>query len=226
MPRPPRSAESGMIYHVLNRANGREKIFKKQKDFEAFQDILLEAKEKYPMRILSFCLMPNHWHLVLRPHEGRDLSVFMRWVTHTHTQRYNAHYGLIGRGHVYQSRYKSFPVNSDSYFLKVCRYVERNPLRARLVKSVYDWKWSSFWIREDKNEKYKKLLSKWPVATLKNYREWVNEAQVNEDEELERIRNSVNRNCPFGENSWVRKISHKLGLESTLKPIGRPRKGT
>ncbi len=163
-----------MVYHVLNRANGREKIFQKQKDYEAFEKILFEAKEKYPMRILSYCIMPNHWHFVLYPKNGEDLSNFMRWITHTHTQRYHAHYKTIGCGHVYQGRFKSFLVEKDNHFLQVCRYVERNSLRAGLTEKAQDWKWSSLWIRENGNEEQKKLLAKWPVEMPDGYLEWVN----------------------------------------------------
>jgi putative transposase len=133
MARTLRQAASNMFYHVLNRANGKEKIFKKEKDYGAFVKMLFESKEKYPIKILSFCIMPNHWHFILSPHKGEDLPKFMRWLTHTHTQRYHAYYKTIGGGHVYQGRYKSFLVDRDAYFLQACRYVERNPLRAGLV---------------------------------------------------------------------------------------------
>ena len=163
MARIPRNVVSDVVYHILNRANGREQIFQKEKDYEAFIKILIEAKEKYPMRILSFCIMPNHWHLVLYPKKGEDLSNFMRWITHTHTQRYHSRYKTIGYGHIYQGRYKSFPIEKDNHFLQVCRYIERNPLRAKLVKKAQNWKWSSLWIRENGTKKQKLLLSEWPV---------------------------------------------------------------
>lgn len=225
MARPLRSVESNMVYHVLNRANGREKIFKKQKDYQAFGDILIEAQEKYPMRILSFCLMPNHWHFVLYPKIGKQLSKFVGWLTHTHTQRYNAHYNSVGYGHVYQGRFKSFPVASDNYFLKLCRYVERNPLRAKLVDRAENWRWSSLWVRENGKEKDKALLSKWPIEMPENYSEWVNEKEPKEDKDLDHIRNSIRRGSPLGESGWVNATARKLGLQSTLKPFGRPKKG-
>ena len=153
MARIPRVAIGDMVYHVLNRANDREKIFQKEKDYAAFEKILFEAKEKYSMRILSFCIMPNHWHLILHPRKGENLSKFMRWITHTHTQRWHTHYKSTGYGHVYQGRYKSFPIEKDNYFLQACRYIERNSLRAGLVKKAEDWRWSSLWIREFGNSK-------------------------------------------------------------------------
>src|SRR3989344_3828972 len=118
MGRAPRAAVGNIVYHVLNRANGRMKIFRKDKDYEIFEKILAEAKKKQPMRILTYCLMPNHWHLVLNPYKDDDLSNFMRWVTLTHTQRWHAHYKSIGYGHLYQGRYRSFPVQRDKHFLQ------------------------------------------------------------------------------------------------------------
>jgi putative transposase len=226
MARIPRNTVGGMIYHVLNRANGREKLFKKEKDYLSFENIIFEAKEKYPnVDIFSFCIMPNHWHFALQPKRGEDLSMFMRWLTHTHTQRYHTHYKSIGYGHVYQGRYKSFPVSNDDYFLKLVRYIERNPLRARLVKKAENWRWSSLWYREKGGEEQKKILTKWPLEYDENYLKWVNQKKADEDEELEKIRNSIQRGRPFGIDTWIKELSKKLGLESTIKPRGRPKKG-
>lgn len=226
MARQLRAAAPDIVYHVLNRANGREKIFQKEKDYIAFEKILLEAKEKFDMRILSFCIMPNHWHLILYPKTAESLSQFMRWITHTHTQRYHTHYHSIGCGHLYQGRYKSFPVQDDNYFLQVCRYTERNPIRAGLVEKIGDWRWSSAWIRMDGSPEQKKLLSNWPIEYPDYYEKWANTLSEDEEEKLEKIRHSLKRSCPFGEIKWVTDIAQKLGLESTLRERGRPKKGT
>jgi len=170
--------------------------------------------------------MPNRWHLVLHPENGEDLSKFMRWVTHTHTQRYHTHYKSIGYGHVYQGRFKSFPVEKDAYFLQLCRYVERNPLRAGLVQKAQEWRWGSLWIRERETDEQKTLLSGWPVDLPIAYLKWVNALQKDEEEKLEKIRHSIKRGKPFGSESWIARIANKLGLLSTLKPRGRPKKGT
>lgn len=226
MARIPRNAVGNVVYHILNRANGREQIFKKEKDYEAFMKILMEAKEKYPMRILSFCIMPNHWHFVLYPKAGEDLSNFMRWITHTHTQRYHSHYKSIGYGHIYQGRYKSFPIEKDNHFLQVCRYIERNPLRAKLVKKAQNWKWSSLWIRENGTKKQKSLLSDWPVEKPIAFLDWVNITEKDEEEKLQKIRYAIKRGCPYGKEDWIGKIAKKLNLVSTLISRGRPKKGT
>jgi len=226
MARTPRNIKGNIIYHVLNRANGRERIFKKEKDYEDFLSLLIETKEKYPMRILSFCIMPNHWHFVLYPKKDEDLSKFMRYLTHTHTQRYHSHYKTIGYGHVYQGRYKSFPVQKDNHFLQLCRYVERNPLRAGLVEKAQDWKYSSLHIRKKGTKEQKSLLSEWPVQTTKHYLTWVNTLLKDEGEKLKNIRHSIQKGKPFGNDSWVKTIVKKLNILSTLRKRGRPKKGT
>ena len=148
MPRPNRITLGGYVYHVLNRANGRLKIFKKAGDFLAFEQILAEGIERFTMRICGYCIMSNHWHLLLWPERDGVLANFMRWITLTHTQRYHAAHGTTGIGHLYQGRYKSFPVQDDSYYLTVMRYVESNPVRAEIVDKVEDWPWSSFAVRQ------------------------------------------------------------------------------
>lgn len=222
MARALRSATGNIVYHVLNRANGRMQIFRKDKDYEAFEKILSEAKEKYLMRILSYCLMPNHWHLLLYPRGDADMPQYMRWLGLTHTQRWHTAHKTVGYGHLYQGRYKSFPVQTDEHFLQVCRYIERNSLRAKLVKRVEDWRWSSLWLRSKGDKKQKKLISEWPVPAGRNYIRWINEPQPKE--ELEVIRYAIKRGRPYGGEDWIHKTAKKLNLESTINPIGRPRK--
>ena len=101
------------------------------------------ALEKHPIRLLAFCLMPNHWHMVLWPEQDDQLTAFLRWLTHTHTQRWHAHHHTAGTGHLYQGRFKSFPIEQDDHLLTVLRYAERNPLRAGLVSRAERWRWSS-----------------------------------------------------------------------------------
>jgi putative transposase len=149
MGRPLRAAAGGVIYHVLNRANARRPIFEKTVDFEAFERVLGDAYARVATRILGYCIMPNHWHLVLWPSRDGELTQFMAWLTLTHTQRWHAHHQSAGAGHLYQGRFKSFPVQADDHFLTVCRYVERNALRAGLVARAEDWRWSSLWYRND-----------------------------------------------------------------------------
>ncbi len=143
MPRRIRVASGGYAYHVLNRAVGRTRIFAKQRDFEAFEEVIGQAKERLPMRVLAWCVLSNHWHFVVWPRGDDDLSEFMRWLTVTHTRRWRQH-------------------------------VQRPQTEA----------------------------------------------------ELEALRRSVVRGAPFGESSWQERTAKKLGLQSTLRARGRPRKTT
>jgi putative transposase len=130
MPRRPRFASAGYVFHVLNRAAGRRRIFENDADYAAFERVLHTAGERVPMRLLAYCVMPNHWHLVLWPRGDDDLSEYMRCLTVTHTQRWHLAHGTSGTGPLYQGRFKSFPVEADEHFYRVCRYVERNALPA------------------------------------------------------------------------------------------------
>ena len=145
MPRAPRADEAGGLYHALNRGNSRARIFRKEADYDAFERFLAEAPTRYAVELFCDQLMPNHWHMVLRPTQDGEMSRYLRWVTAMHTMRHHAHYHTSGTGHVYQGRFKSFPVQDDSHFLTVCRYVERNALRAELVQRAEDWRWGSLW---------------------------------------------------------------------------------
>jgi putative transposase len=174
------------------------------------------------MRLLAFCLMPNHWRLLLWPRADGELSDFGHYLTLTHTQRWHAHYHHVGAGQLYQGRFKSFPVEGDGHYLAVCRYVERNALRAGLVRRTEDWRWGSLWRRAQSDRALVKLLSPWPVSMPRDWVEKVNEPQTEVD--LESLRTSVQRGSPFGGESWSATVARKLGLESTLRPRGRPRK--
>jgi putative transposase len=221
MPRTLRADVGDIVYHVLNRSTARLKIFTKDKDYQAFETTLEEAKEKYPMRILAYCIMPNHWHLVLYPEFDGQLVPFMRWLTMTHTHRWHAAHKTIGSGHLYQGRYKSFPVETDEHFLQLIRYVERNAKRARLVNKAEDWQWSSIHRRQFGKDQQKKLLTSWPVKADNDYLAWLNSPQPKE--ELETIRMSVVRGRPYGQEDWTHTMSERLGLQSAWRSRGRPR---
>ncbi len=194
MGRAKRADDGGMVFHVLNRANARAAIFEKPDDYAAFERVLKEALDRVDMRVLSYCLMPNHWQLVLWPRRDGDLSKFMGWLTLTHTQRWHAHHHTAGTGRLYQGRFKSFPVQDDEHFLTVCRYVERNALRANLVKRAEDWLWNSLWHRSQRDEFAESVLSEWPIACPRQWRHQVNQPQA--DAEVAALRRSVNRGTP------------------------------
>ncbi len=222
MGRPNRADEGGLVYHVLNRANARMTIFENDDDYEAFERILQEAVVRTKTRLLAYCVMPNHWHLVVWPRKRGELSRFTGWLTLTHTQRWHAHRRSTGSGHVYQGRFKSFPVEGDDHFHTVCRYVERNALRANLVRRAEDWRWCSLHRWRSGSELEKSLLSTWPLPRLPGWVKHVNAALTPAEQEA--LRRCVTRGCPYGGESWRKRIVRRLGLESTLRARGRPKK--
>ena len=222
MPRTERVSAGGYVYHVINRANARVRIFNTDIDYQLFETILEEGKERTGMRILAYCIMPNHWHLVLYPKHDGGLIQFMSWITNTHTRRWHVAKHTIGGGHLYQGRYKSFLCQEDAHFLTLARYVERNPKKANFVNKVEQWKWSSVWRREKGTPQQKKLLSAWPVPQPDNYISWLNTPQTAEEEEA--IQRSIIKNSPFGSDSWIQRTVKKYGLEQTLQPVGRKQK--
>ena len=224
MPRTARNLADNCVYHLLNRGNCRMKIFTKTGDFAAFVRLVEQARRRFPtVRILGYCLMNNHWHLVVWPEVAADLSRFMAWLCTTHVRRWRAHRGNAGEGHVYQGRFKSFMTQNDSHLLSVLRYVEGNPLRAGIVERAEKWPWSS--LTNTPGVKGVRIaLSDWPMDRPKGWRKLVN-AQLDEGT-LGQIRTSVKRSRPFGDEKWTRRTARRLGLEWTLRDPWRPRKVT
>jgi putative transposase len=217
MPRTARASVAGTWYHVLNRGNRREVVFHKPADYDAFVKAINDAHARLPVDILGYCLMPNHFHLVIRTHAEGDLGRWVQWLLMAHARRYHRHYRTSG--HVWQGRFKAFPVQDDDHLLGVLRYVERNALRAELVARAEDWKWSSLpgWLGGDP------LLWRGEVTVRdERWLERVNEPLSAGD--LQRLRLSVEKGRPYGEESWVKETARRLGLESTLRSRGRPRK--
>lgn len=223
MPRAARPTPGGYAFHVINRGVGRMQIFDDDNDYHAFERILARCLDLHPgVRLLTYCLMPNHWHMLVWPRGDDDLSPFMQRLTLTHARRWQEHRHCHGTGHLYQGRYKSFPIQRDDHFLAVARYVERNALRARLVRKAEDWPWSGLWIRRFGDEDHRRMLSAWPVAEP---RQWLRTVNAQEKkQELEAIRVSVNRGRPFGAERWTGSVAEALRLAHTLRERGRPRK--
>lgn len=196
-------------------------LFSKEQDYAAFEELLEQTRQSRPMRIAAYCVMPNHWHFVLWPEQEGDLAAFMQQLTTTHVRRWQLHRQRVGDGHVYQARYKSFPVEEDDYFYRLVRYVERNALRAGLVERAEAWRWSSLWRRTAGTPEHTQLLSPWPVAVPKDWCTLVNEPQT--AAELEAIRRCVARGQPYGGQAWTHRTAEQLGLQSTLRPPHRPR---
>jgi putative transposase len=218
MARKARVAPGGWIYHVVNRSVGRMRMLKSQKDFAAFERVMQEAHERCPLRILSYCLMGNHWHFVAWPEKDGQLTDFFRWLAHTHAMRWRVSHNTVGYGHLYQGRYKSFPVQPGASLLKVCRYVERNALTAGLVERAEDWRWSSLWVREHGTDEQRTLLHASPTPLPADWAKRVN--AVLTKKEQSRWELSLSRSRPFGDDVWTAQTVKALGLQHTVRGEG------
>jgi putative transposase len=214
-----RIAPDGFVHHVVNRGDHRETIFHSQSDFRGFLALVTEATRRVPMRILSYCVMRNHFHLVLWPYEGKDLSAYMQWLMNAQIHRYLSHYPPASPGHIYQGRYKNSLVQSDMSLLRVMRYVEANPVAAGIVRRAEHYKWSSASTLVDVPSRPR--LTDSPVAKPANWLDWVNSPVP--DEELRRIRTSIRRGAPYGDDEWVREVAAAHDLLHTIRRPGRPR---
>ncbi len=214
MPRIARPLADNNCYHLINRGNGRQQIFHKDTDYQAFVDLLLQARGKYSVKLLAWCIMPNHFHLLVQPVEADLLNKWMQWLMTTHVRRYHKHYGTSG--HVWQGRYKSFIVQDDDHLLTVTRYIEGNPVRALLAPTVGQWQWSSFQGRIAATDELQP--DPLPIALPGDWAAFVDTPLT--DAEIEKVRNSVNRQTPLGHESWLEEMCVKLGLESTVRRRG------
>jgi putative transposase len=223
MPRIPRVDKSSLYYHVINRASARLTLFSDKKEYGLFESVLVEAQKKFEMRIISYICMPNHFHMILFPERDGDISKFMYWFTMTLTARWHAIHKTTGSGHIFQGRYKSFLIE-PSQLLKVVRYIERNALRASLIKNAEGWKYSSLYRRLKGSKKQKSFLYAPKGFFPKDYLSFVQEPLTLN--EMESIRNSVNRGTPFGSKSWQEKMVDKFKLQASVRKRGRPKKGS
>jgi putative transposase len=202
-------------------------LFEEDADFEAFERVLARTQARHEMRLVSWCMMPNHWHLVVWPSEDGQLGRFMQRLTISHVRRWQEHRRRVGEGHVYQGRYKSFPVQRDEHLLTVNRYVERNALRSNMVKHAEDWRWGSLWRWVNRHKALDDVpaLCDWTTACGGRPRNW--RQRVNQPEtqgELEAMRRCVNRGQPYGGDTWTRRVTKLMDLASTFRERGRPRK--
>lgn len=217
---PRREAPGDVVYHVLNRGAAGRRLFDAPGDYLAFETVLGEAHERVRMRTVAYCIMPNHWHFVLWPRADGDLSRFMYWLTMTHAKRWHGFRESTGDGHVYQGRFKAIPVESDRHFLTVCRYVERNPLRAGLVRRSEDWSWSSLHHRLRGDAQVRVLLADGPLPWPDDWLDLVHQpvTQAEKDD----LRRCIHRGLPFGRDVWTLDMARRLGIEARLRPRGRP----
>lgn len=218
MPRIARGLHGGYIYHVLNRGNAKQEVFHKPQDYEAFVFLMREAKKRISIKILAYCLMPNHFHLIVMPPNSESLSKWMQWLMTSHVRRYHKHYDTSG--HIWQGRFKSFHIEEDNHLLTVLRYVEGNPVRAGLVRTVKEWPWCSH--LERIGEKSQFLVDDLPIELPRGWSQYVDTPLT--EKALEELRQSLLRQSPFGTKDWQEHTAKTLGLESTLRPRGRPQR--
>src|SRR5688572_4794947 len=167
------------VFHVINRAARRVCLFEREWDYRVFLRSFGQAQQRTPLKLLSYCIMPNHFHLVVGPVDPRQLSTFMHWLTATHSKRWHARHSTTGTGSVYQGRFKAFPVQTNSYLVNACRYVERNPVRARLVTRAEEWPWSS--LAHDLENSNLLELHPWPIPKPADWCSFVNREESASD---------------------------------------------
>jgi putative transposase len=203
----------------MNRAIEDVTLFETATQYEAFLALLACATDRFAVDLYAFCLMPNHWHLVVRPRRARELPAYMRWLTRVHAQRWRLASDTVGRGAVYQGRYRFVPIEDDGHFATVCRYVERNALRAGLVSVAEHWPWSSAF-GDDGNSCTRPTLAPWPVPRSAAWSEILNEPDI--PSVLERVRGAIRAGVPFGEAHWEAQSAAELSLTRRFR--GRPRR--
>ncbi len=227
MGRLPRAIDERLIYHALNRGNNRVDVFTEDGDHEAFLEALKQTQVRYPFKLLGYCLMTNHFHLLLQPHPGQSISRILQSLTVAHTRRY--HKNHRSSGHVWQGRFKSPVIQDDEHLLVVLRYIEANPLRAAIVSNPGEYKWSSF--QHHGMGRDDPLLSPFPewehlgsTPALRR-RRWRDKVRASQKEaELAVIRTSLRTGRPLGETAWVERIAQRLRIDLQPHRRGRPPK--
>lgn len=217
MPRIARALGDNCYYHIINRGNGRQQIFHKDEDYAAFLGLMQQARVKHPVRLHAWCLMPNHFHMLVQPEHGDELNKYMQWLMTSHVRRYHAHYKTSG--HVWQGRYKSFIIQSNEHLLTVARYIEGNPVRAGLSPTAVQWLWSSHTARTAGSDGLQP--DTFLLSLPDDWTAYVDMPLT--DREIEKLRKCVNRQAPFGEEDWQHELCREMGMESTLRPIGWPK---
>jgi putative transposase len=195
------------------------RLFDRSGDYALFLDLFRQTQQLFPIRCLAYCLMPNHFHLVLWPRYDGEMSTFMFRFTTTHSKRWHMAHGSNGTGAVYQGRFKSFPVCLDDHFFCVCRYVERNAVRAGLAERAVEWPWSS--AAQRNRGRGPVYLSDWPLSRPADWDQFVDSTEP--AEEIRRLRAALIRSAPFGPEPWRTHVARDLSLEKSVAAIGRPR---
>ena len=227
MGRPPRTIGDDLIYHALNRGNNGQRVFEDDDDLHVFSQTMRQTQTRYPFRLYGYCLMPNHFHLLLKPEPGVSISRVLQSITVAHTWRHHKRHRSLG--HVWQGRFKSPVIQEDEHFWTVLRYIEANPVRAKLVEDPSEYRWSSYGAHA--LGKVEPLLTELPGwndlgSTEKQRRTRWRAKVVGEiaEDELNAVRTSARLGRPFGSTSWTEATARRLGIPLGDRPRGRPRK--
>ncbi len=222
MGRPPRNSQGGTIYHVIGQGLKPKPVFRSTEDYREFDVTLAQAVDRFDARLLAYCVLPKHWHLVLIPRKDGDLSKLMAWLTTTHSARWHTKPRRAGTGGLYERRFRSFPVQDTTKLHDIIQFVESHPLRSGIVEEPNDWPWSSVSRRGNESATSGPMLSIPPVPLPLDWTEQLSLEMSTAT--LDQIKHCILRSCPYGDAGWVQKTAAKLSLESTLRPRGRPKK--
>src|ERR1051326_461122 len=213
MPRRARVSPTGFVQHVLNRGDHRETLFHKPADFLDFLHAVADTASRVAMRILAYCIMRNHFHFVVWPYEGADLSKFMHLLMCIHIRRYLRHYPPVSPGHLYQDRYTNVIVEPGASVLQVNRYVEANALTAGIVERAEDYPWTS--ASPEALADDRPVLAEWPIERPSNWSMLLN--LLTAATERQRIQRCASRGAPYGSPTWTESIVKALNLEHTVR---------
>ena len=220
MPRGPRISPTGFVQHVLNRGDHRETLFHKPGDFRAFLKAFRDTALQIPMRLLAYCIMRNHFHFVLWPHDGEDLPRFMHLLMATHISSYIRHYPPPSPGHLYQNRYTNGLIEPGRSLIAVIRYVEANALAAGIVRRAEEYPWAS--ASAYATDEGRPEIADWPIERPKDWLTLLNLRTP--AQELKRIQQTAARGAPYGCQDWTKRVIRAYNLEHTVRQRGRPSK--
>jgi putative transposase len=217
MSRPLRIEFAGALYHVTSRGDGREDIFLEDGDREVFLDVIAEVNDRFNWTLHGYCLMGNHYHLLLETPDG-NLSQGMRQLNGVYTQRFNRKHKRVG--HVFQGRYKAILVQKETYLLELARYIVLNPVRAQMVRSAKDWPWSSYRACAGLEGTPTWLATDWILSTfstnqaeaIERYRAFVSNGK-NQPAIWEKLKNQIY----LGSDAFVHKM---LAMQPASDDIG------
>lgn len=138
----PRVLIENACYHIITRGNQKQRVFLDDRDCRAYLSRLVRFKKRYGFQLYCYCLMPNHVHLIGQPKESENLAKFMHALNKSYSVFFNKRYKKVG--HLWQDRFKSKVIIKDRYLLDCMQYIEMNPVRAELAKTVSDYEWASY----------------------------------------------------------------------------------